>query len=84
MLIAIASPSALPIPSTIPVKIPDFAAGMTVLKIVCSFVAPSARDAALRLSDTALSDDVLTLITVGRIIIASTIIEHSILAPPVY
>ena len=81
---AIASPNALPIPKTIPVNIPDFAAGITTLKMVCSLVAPNARDADLRLSYTAFRDEVLTLITVGRIMIANTIIADSILAPPVY
>ena len=84
ILLAIASPSALPMPNTTPVQIPDFAAGITVLQIVCSFVAPSANDAALILSETALREDVLTLITVGKIIMASTIIAESILDPPVY
>ena len=57
---------------------------MTVLKIVCSLVAPKAREAARKESDTALRDEVLTLITVGNIIIANTIIAESIFAPPVY
>ena len=83
-MIAIASPSALPIPSTTPVNIPDFAAGITVQNIVCSLVAPSANDAARKLSDTALREDVLTLITVGKIIIASTKTPESMFAPPVY
>ena len=83
IVIAIASPSALPVPNTTPVSIPDFAAGITALNIVCSFVAPSANDAALRVSGTAFNDDVLTLITVGKIMIVSTIIAESMFAPPV-
>ena len=83
MLIAIASPSARPIPSTIPVMIPDFAAGTVTLNIVCIFVAPRARDAALICCGTACIDDTLMLITVGRIMIASTMIAASRFDPPV-
>ena len=39
---AIVSPTALPIPSIIPLKTPDLAAGITALKILFSFVAPNA------------------------------------------
>ena len=39
---AIVSPMALPIPRIIPDITPDFAAGITVLKILLSFVAPRA------------------------------------------
>ena len=82
-LIAIASPSARPIPSTIAVIIPDFAAGRTTPNIVCIFVAPSARDADFICCGTALMEDTLMLITVGSIIIASTITAEIRLAPPV-
>jgi len=42
---AIASPIALPTPSTMAVIIPDLAAGIVTLKIVCTSVAPRAREA---------------------------------------
>ena len=83
-LIAIASPKALPIPKTIPVIIPDLAAGTTTLKIVCILVAPRASDVALKFIGTALIADALILITVGSIIIASTSTAARRLAPPVY
>ena len=41
--IAIASPTALPTPNTTAVIIPDFAAGIVTLNIVCVGVAPRAR-----------------------------------------
>ena len=44
-VIAIASPIALPVPSTMAVMIPDFAAGTVTLKIVVVGVAPKAKDA---------------------------------------
>lgn len=43
IITAIVSPRARPIDNTIPAKIPLFAAGKTILKVACSFVAPSAR-----------------------------------------
>ena len=82
-VIAIASPIALPTPSTTAVTIPDFAAGRTTLKIVCIWDAPRASEAARRESGTALIADSLILITVGRIITASTITAESRFAPPV-
>ena len=83
MLIAIASPSALPMPRTTPVIMPDFAAGIVTLKIVWILLAPSASDAARSSSGTARIEDALTLTTVGRIMIASTITAQSRLDPPV-
>ena len=44
-LMAMASPMARPVPSTIAVMIPDLAAGSATWNIVCIFVAPSAREA---------------------------------------
>lgn len=82
-VIAIASPIALPTPNTIAVTIPDFAAGRITLKIVCILDAPSARDAALYCAGTALSADSLILITVGKIMTASTKTAEIRFAPPV-
>ena len=41
MITAIVSPIARPMPSTIPAITPDFAAGITIRKILLSWVAPS-------------------------------------------
>ena len=82
-MIAIASPIALPVPSTMAVMIPDFAAGIITLKIVWIWEAPKASDADFRFCGTAFSADSLIFITVGRIIIASTITAEIRFAPPV-
>ena len=82
-VIAMASPIALPTPRTTAVMIPDFAAGRITLKIVCIWDAPSASDADFREGCTARIADSLMLITVGRIIMASTITADSRFAPPV-
>ena len=71
-LMAIASPMARPVPSTIAVIIPALAAGSTTWKIVWILVAPIAREALLKCRGTALRADSLMLITEGRIIRAST------------
>ena len=65
-LMAMASPMALPVPSTTAVMIPDFAAGTMTWNMVCILVAPRARDALLRWPGTARREDSLILITVGR------------------
>ena len=52
-IIGAVSPAALLIPRIPPVKIPGMAAGSTTLKIVCSFVAPSAKDASRYVAGTA-------------------------------
>ena len=82
-LIAMASPIALPVPRTMAVMMPDFAAGITTWKIVCIFVAPNARDALLKCCGTERRAVSLILITVGRIISARTSTAEIKLAPPV-
>ena len=83
MLMAMASPRARPMPSTTPVRIPERAAGTVTLKMVCILLAPRAREAARRESGTARREEALTLMTVGRIMMASTTTAESRLAPPV-
>ena len=51
-MIGAVSPAARLIPRIPPVNIPGIAVGRTTLKIVCSFVAPSPRDASLYVSGT--------------------------------
>ena len=80
---AIASPMARPVPRTMAVMIPDFAAGRTALKMVWILVAPRAREALRKCWGTARSAVSLILITVGRIIKASTKTAEIKLAPPV-
>ena len=82
-VIAIASPMARPTPRTIAVTIPDFAAGRMERKIVCTWEAPRAREEDLIPAGTARMEVSLILITVGRIMIASTITADSRFAPPV-
>ena len=82
-LIAMASPSARPIPRTTPVIIPDLAAGIITLNIVWICVAPRASEADFKCPGTARMEETLILITVGKIMIASTIIAESRLEPPV-
>ena len=82
-VIAIASPIARPTPRTTAVIIPDLAAGSITLKIVCILEAPRAREADLYWEGTARRADSLILITVGSIIIASTMTAEIRLAPPV-
>lgn len=78
---AIVSPIALPIPNTTPVIIPDLAAGTITLNIVSVFDAPKANDPSLYALGTALIAVSDTVITVGNIIIANTIITASKLCP---
>ena len=78
-----ASPIALPVPSTTAVIMPDLAAGTITWNMVCIFVAPSARDALFKWAGTDLREDSLILMTVGRIIRASTSTADIRLAPPV-
>ena len=78
---AIASPIALPTPSTTAAAIPLFAAGTETLKYVSVGVAPRARDASSYSFGTASSAFSETFIIEGRIIIARTIIAASRLAP---
>ena len=65
------------------VKIPDVAAGIIPWKIVWICVATKARDALYKCAGTALREVSLMLITVGRIIRASTSTAEIRLAPPV-
>ena len=44
IITAIVSPIARPIPRTTAARIPDFAAGSITIKMLLSFVAPSARE----------------------------------------
>ena len=82
-VIAIASPIARPTPRTIAVTIPDLAAGRMDRKMVCTWEAPSAREDDLIPAGTARMEVSLILITVGRIMIASTITADNRFAPPV-
>ena len=81
IITAIASPIALPIPSTTDVKIPLFAAGTTTLNTVSVLVAPSASDASSYSLGTLLIAVSDTEITDGRIITVSTIIAEKRFAP---
>ena len=84
ILMAMASPRALPMPSTTPVRMPDLAAGTVTRRMVCILLAPRAREAARREPGTARMAEALTLMTVGRIMMARTITAASRSAPPVY
>ena len=78
---AIVSPIALPTPSITADNIPDFAAGIVILKIVLIGVAPKARDASLYDMGTYLKEDSDIVITVGKIIIDKIIITANKLSP---
>ena len=82
-LIAMASPMARPVPSTTAVIIPGFAAGRITVKTVCIRDAPRAREESLSCCGTASMAASLILITVGRIMTASTKTADSRFAPPV-
>ncbi len=82
-VIAMASPMALPTPSTTAVAMPGAAAGSTARNQVCTLDAPSANDASLTEGFTARMDASLILITVGSIITASTMAAEIKFAPPV-
>ena len=82
-VIAIASPTALPVPSTIAVAIPLFAAGIKTRNTVCILVAPRASEAAFMEAGTARSADSVIVITVGRIMIVKTITADNKFEPPV-
>ena len=78
---AIVSPIALPIPNTIAVIIPDFAAGTTTLKIVPICDAPSANDPSRYVFGTARIAVSATVTIVGNIMIANTRITAIKLCP---
>ena len=82
-VIAMASPIARPTPSTIAEIMPDLAAGIITLKIVCIWEAPKARDEDFNCAGTAFRDDSLILMTVGRIMTANTKTAEIRFAPPV-
>ena len=81
IITAIASPIARPTPRTTAAAMPLFAAGTETRNHVSSGVAPRARDASSYSPGTASSAVTETLIIDGRIIIASTMIAASRLAP---
>ena len=81
MIMAMASPIARPTPSTMEVAMPLLAAGMLTRKIVSIFVAPKAREASSYSLGTAFRAVVETLTIEGRIIMASTIMAASRVAP---
>ena len=78
IITAIASPIARPTPSTTAAAMPLRAAGTDTLKYVSTSVAPRASDASFGTASSAVTD---TFIIEGNIIIASTIIAASRLAP---
>ena len=78
---AIVSPSALPIPSTIPASTPDLAAFSCTLKIYWNLDAPSANAPSLYSLGTARKLTSVIRITVGKIIIERIIITANKLLP---
>ena len=72
MVIAVASPKALPIPRIIPENIPDFAPIKTTLKLVCVGEAPRANEPKIRLLLTEEIDVIAIVVMVGNIIIERT------------
>ena len=81
IMTAIASPIALPIPSTTEVKIPLFEAGTMILKTVSVLVAPSASEPSSYSFGTAFIAVSETLIIDGSIITESTIMAENKFAP---
>ena len=81
IMTAMASPMARPTPSTTAAAMPLFAAGTETLKYVSIGVAPSASDASSYSGGTASSAVTDTLMIDGRIMIASTMMAASRLAP---
>ena len=81
IITAIASPMARPTPSTTAAAMPLRAAGTDTLKKVSTGDAPRARDASSYSFGTASSAVTDTLMMLGRIIMASTMMAASRLAP---
>jgi hypothetical protein len=67
IIMAMVSPTARPIPNTMLATIPDLAAGISTLHMVCQCVAPRARAPSLYVGGRALNESSEMLMIVGKI-----------------